>query len=75
MFLFYRLLADCAAINIHDGGLTWVPPPMFTVYGDYINEIRDAVAAAQAKLDLLTPEQQQRVQFQLSTWTYVEAVM
>ena len=75
MFLFYRLLADCAAINVDESGLTWVPPTMFTVYGDYINEIRDAVAAAQAKLDLLTPEQQQRVQFQLSTWAYVEAVM
>ena len=75
MFLFYRILSDCAAINVDESGLTWVPPTMFTVYGDYINEIRDAVAAAEAKLDLLTPEQQQRVQFQLSTWAYVEAVM
>ena len=68
-------IGSTAAINVDESGLTWVPPTMFTVYGDYINEIRDAVAAAQAKLDLLTPEQQQRVQFQLSTWTYVEAVM
>ena len=75
MFLLYRLLSDCAAINVSDGGLTWVPPPMFTVYGDYINEIRDAVAAAEAKLDLLTPEQYERAMFQLSTWAYAEAVM
>ena len=75
MFLFYRLLADCAAINIHDGGLTWVPPPMFSVYGDYIMEIRETVAAARAKLDLLNPEQLERVMFQLSTWDYVEVVI
>ncbi len=75
MFLFYRILSDCAAINVDEGGLTWVPPAMFTVYGDYITEIRDAVAAAQAKLDLLTPEQKERVQFQLSTWAYVEVVI
>ena len=75
MFLFYRLLSDCAAINIHDGGLTWVPPPMFSVYGDYIVEIQEAVAAARAKIDLLTPEQRERAEFQLSTWNYVEVVM
>ena len=75
MFLFYRILSDCAAINVHDGGLTWVPPPMFSVYGDYVMEIRAAVANARAKLDLLTPEQRERVMFQLSTWDYVEAVM
>ena len=38
-------------------------------------EIRAAVAAANAKLDQLTPEQQERVKFQLSTWAYADAVM
>ncbi len=75
MFLFYRILSDCAAVNVDDGGLTWIAPPMFSVYGNYLVEIRNAVAAAEAKLDLLTPEQKERVQFQLSTWAYVEAVM
>ena len=75
MFLFYRTLADAAAVNVDDGGLTWVPPALFSTYGDYVMEIRATVAAANATLDLLTPEQQERVKFQLSTWAYVEYVM
>ena len=75
MFLFYRLLADCAAINVDDGGLTWVPPNLFSVYGDYVNEIRAAVAAVRAKLDLLTPEQRQRAEYHLSAWAYAELMM
>ena len=75
MFLFYRLLADCAAINVDESGLTWVPPTMFTVYGDYIVEIWDAVAAVEAKLDLLTPEQRERTELHLATWRYVEKLI
>ena len=75
IFLYYRLLSDCAAINVDSSGITWVPPAMFSVYGDYMDQIRDVVAAAQAKLELLTPEQQKRARLQLATWTYVEGKM
>ena len=75
MFLYYRLLSDCTAINVDDTGLTWVPPSIFSAYGMQIKEIRAAVAAVQAKMDQLTPEQQERVKLHLNTWAYADAVM
>ena len=75
IFLYYRLLADCAAINVDDSGITWVPPTMYTVYGDYVDQLYATVEAARAKLDQLTPEQRKRAEFQLATWAYVEAKM
>jgi len=75
MFLLYRILSDCAAINVDEGGLTWVPPALFSVYGDYVTEIQAAADAVSAKMDQLTPEQKERVQLHLSSWRYAEAVM
>ena len=57
-----------------DGGLTWVPPSIFSVYGLHIKVIRPTVAAAEAKLDLLTTEQRERADFQLKSWKYADAV-
>ena len=74
MFLFYRTLADCTAINVDDGGLTWVPPSIFSAYGLHVKAIRPTVAAAEAKLDLLTAQQKERVDFQLKSWKYADAV-
>ena len=72
MFLYYRILADSAQESLGSGGINWVPPGLLEVYGDNYNDIQMAVLAVQAKLDLLTEEQAQRVQTQLYGWTYVE---
>lgn len=72
MFLYYRTLADCAAVCVSDDGMTWVPPAMFQVYGDYVNEIDAAMAAAYAKLDLVTPVQRERADNQLRMWVYAK---
>jgi len=72
MFLFYRLLADSAQMCTSDSGINWVPPPLLNVYYENYTQLRDAVKAANAKLDQLTPEQKERVQNQLLGWAYID---
>ena len=72
MFLLYRSLADCAAVCVTDDGLTWIPPLMFNVYGDYINELRVLADNVNAKLDLLTEEQKERVNAHMIGWRCIE---
>lgn len=72
MFLFYRLLADCAQECDSDSGVNWVPPALLEVYGNSYNMIQNAVRNARAKLDQLTPEQKERVENQLRGWLFVE---
>ena len=73
MFLYYRLLADCAQYNDSPSGINWVPPTLLEVYGKYVGTARKLVANARAKMDQLTPEQQQRVENQLRGWMYIDA--
>ena len=76
MFLYYRVLADCAAICITDDGLTWIAPQLFNVYGDYLSVIRPIHEQAAAAVEALQdPIQQERARYQLSAWKYVELVM
>ena len=72
MFLLYRSLADCASVCVTDDGLTWIPPLMFNVYGDYINELRVMAENVNAKLDLLTEEQKERVNAHMIGWRCIE---
>lgn len=73
MFLYYRLLADCAQYNDSPSGINWVPPTLLEVYGSNVKMARDLVANARAKMDQLTPEQQERVENQLRGWMYIDA--
>ena len=72
MFLYYRTLADCAAVCISDDGITWVPPAPFQVYGDYIFEIDATVAAVNEKLSQLTDVQKERAEHQIRMWAYAK---
>ena len=75
MFLYYRTLADCAAVCVSDDGMTWVPPSPFLVYGDYVNELDATVAAVTEKLDLLDPTQRERAEHQIRMWAYAKQAL
>ena len=72
MFLFYRLLADCAQQSASPSGVNWVAPSLMDVYGNQVTLGRSAVQAVRAKLDLLTPEQRERVENQLRGWVLID---
>jgi hypothetical protein len=72
MFLYYRTLADCAAVCVSDDGITWVPPALFQVYGDYIFDIDATVAAVNEKLPLLTDIQRERAEHQIRMWAFAK---
>ena len=73
MFLYYRLLADCAQYNDSSSGINWVPPSLLEVYGKNVGAARKLVANVRGKMDQLTPEQQARVEDQLRGWMYIDA--
>lgn len=72
MFLYYRFLADCAQYSECGSGVNWVPPALLDVYGKHVGTARKLVTNVRAKLDQLTPEQQQRVENQLRGWAFVD---
>ena len=75
MFLFYRIMADSAQLCTSSSGINWVPPGVLDVYYEHYLELRDAAQAVSAKLDLLTPEQRERVEAQLLGWIFIDMVI
>ena len=45
---------------------------MLDVYGKHVGTARKLVINVRAKLDQLTPEQQERVENQLRGWAYID---
>ena len=74
MFRYYMALAKTAAACQSSDAITWLPPAVYKVYGEY-DAIQQAVDEVLPLLDQLNAKEKERVENQLGYWAKTKTLL
>ena len=74
MFRYYMALAETAAACQSSDAITWLPPAVYKVYGEY-DAIQQAVDEVLPLLDQLNAKEKERVENQLGYWAKTKTLL